>query len=44
VERRGREPVVILRGDNPRMEPLLVDGSLDFAIQGIVVQLVCRDL
>ena len=44
VEWQGGEPVVILRGDNPRATPLLIDGSRDFSIQGIVVRLVCREL
>jgi len=44
VEKRGRERVVILRGDNPRVPPVLVDRSQDFSIQGIVIRLVCRDL
>ncbi len=38
------EPVIILRGDNPRTPPLLIDQSREFAIQGIVIRLVCRDL
>ncbi|MCH9033345.1 MAG: helix-turn-helix domain-containing protein [Planctomycetes bacterium] len=44
VESRGGEPMIILRGDNPRIVPLLVAGEGEFSIQGIVVQLVCRDL
>ncbi len=44
VESRGGEPIIILRGDNPRIVPLLIDGEGEFSIQGIVVQLVCRDL
>jgi SOS-response transcriptional repressor LexA len=44
VEWRGGERIVILRGDNPRVAPLLIDGSRDFSIQGIVVRLVCREL
>ena len=44
VESRGGEPIIILRGDNPRIVPLLVAGEGEFSIQGIVVQLVCRDL
>lgn len=44
VERRGRKRTVILRGDNPRVAPTLVDESADFSIQGIVIRLVCRDL
>ncbi len=44
VEKRGRERLVILRGDNPRVPPVLIDRSHDFSIQGIVVCLVCREL
>lgn len=44
VETRGGEPMIILRGDNPRIVPLLIAGEGEFSIQGIVVQLVCRDL
>ncbi len=44
VESRGGEPMIILRGDNPRIVPLLIAGEGEFSIQGIVVQLVCRDL
>jgi SOS-response transcriptional repressor LexA len=44
VERRGRERVVILRGDNPRVPPLLIDRSRELSIQGVVIRLVCRDL
>ena len=44
VEWRDGERMVILRGDNPRTSPLLIDASHDFCIQGIVVQIVCRDL
>ena len=44
VEWREGERLVILRGDNPRVDPLLLDNSREFCIQGIVVRLVCRDL
>lgn len=44
VERRGKERIVILRGDNPRVPPVLIDRSRDFSIQGIVIRLVCREL
>ena len=37
-------PDVPLRGDNPRVPPMLVDASREFSIQGVVVRLVCRDL
>jgi hypothetical protein len=35
---------VILRGDNPQTPPLVVDESVDFSIQGVVICLVSRDL
>ncbi|MFQ5590031.1 MAG: LexA family protein [Phycisphaerae bacterium] len=44
VESRDGNQLVILRGDNPSVKPLLVDESKDFSIQGIVLRLVCREL
>ena len=44
VEWRDAERILILRGDNPRVSPLLIESTRDFLIQGIVMQLVCRDL
>lgn len=44
VERRNGQRLVILRGDNPQVDPILIDSSRDFSIQGIVVRLVCREL
>lgn len=44
VEWRDRDRFVVLRGDNPRIAPLLIDASREFSIQGIVLRLVCRDL
>ena len=44
VEWRGGERVVILRGDNPQVAPILVDSTRDFSIQGIVLRLVSREL
>jgi SOS-response transcriptional repressor LexA len=44
VESRNGERVIILRGDNPRTAPLLIDDTREFAIQGVVLRLVCRDL
>jgi SOS-response transcriptional repressor LexA len=44
VEWRQGDRMVILRGDNPQVAPLLVDASREFSIQGIVVGLVCREL
>ncbi len=44
VESRNGERIIILRGDNPSVAPLLVDKSRDFSIQGIVIRVVCREL
>ena len=44
VEWRDGKRIIILRGDNPRTAPLLVDHTRDFSVQGIVIRLVCRDL
>ena len=44
VERREGDRIVILRGDNPAIAPILVDHTHSFSIQGIVVKLVSRDL
>jgi len=44
VEWRDGNRLIILRGDNPRSDPILVDATRDFAIQGVVVRLVCREL
>lgn len=44
VEAREGEPLIILRGDNPRMPPIVVDPDCDFSIQGIVIRLVSREL
>ena len=38
------ERMIVLRGDNPRGSPMLIDSSRDFSIQGIVRQIVCREL
>lgn len=44
VESRGDERIIILRGDNPRLPPMLIDATRDFTIQGIVRSLVSREL
>ncbi len=44
VERHDGRRLVVLRGDNPRIAPQLVDGSQGFSIQGIVLRIVCREL
>ncbi len=40
--RRGK--LIILRGDNPNVKPIVLDNSHDFTIQGVVTCLVSRDL
>ena len=44
VEWRQEDRIIVLRGDNPRGSPMLIDSSRDFSIQGIVRQIVCREL
>lgn len=44
VEQQRQRRIVILRGDNPAVPPLVVDESRDFVIQGIVTNLVARAL
>ena len=44
VEWRREDRIIVLRGDNPRGSPMLIDSSRDFSIQGIVRQIVCREL
>jgi len=44
VELQRSSRIVILRGDNPTVPPMLIDESRDFLIQGIVTHLVSRDL
>jgi SOS-response transcriptional repressor LexA len=44
VEWRNGDRLIVLRGDNPRVTPQLIDGNRDFSIQGVVVSLVCREL
>jgi SOS-response transcriptional repressor LexA len=39
----GRK-IIILRGDNPAILPMIVDRTADFSIQGVVVTLVSREL
>jgi len=36
--------IIILRGDNPTAPPILVDETTDFAIQGVAITLVSREL
>lgn len=44
VETRRGERLILLRGDNPRTPPIMIDSSQDFSIQGIAVCLVSREL
>lgn len=44
VEHRADRKLIILRGDNPAVGPMLVDDDRDFSIQGIVTHLVGRVL
>lgn len=44
VELRNGEKVILLRGDNPLVPPLLIDSTHDFSIQGVVIRLVSREL
>lgn len=44
VERQRDARIIILRGDNPEVPPMVVDETHDFSIQGVVTNLVSRDL
>jgi SOS-response transcriptional repressor LexA len=44
VERGTGSSVIVLRGDNPDVSPLLIDETHDFSIQGVVTHLVSRTL
>ena len=44
VEWRDEQQIIILRGDNPQVDPVLVDHATEFSIQGIVLRLVSREL
>ena len=44
VESHNGDRLIILRGDNPGIPPVVIDSSREFSIQGIVVKLVSRDL
>lgn len=44
VEWRNGDRVVILRGDNPKSPPMLIDAGREFQIQGVVIRIVCREL
>lgn len=44
VEQQDGRKLIILRGDNPSTPPALVDETREFAIQGVAVCLVSREL
>lgn len=44
IESRSGDRLIILRGDNPRIPPVVLDETRDFSIQGIAVCLVSREL
>jgi len=44
VEEQAGGRLVVLRGDNPRVQPMIIDETRDFSIQGIAVCLVSREL
>lgn len=44
VERQRGRRLIILRGDNPRVPPTIIDETTEFSIQGIAVCLVSREL
>lgn len=44
VERRESALLIVLRGDNPEMAPVLVDERRRFSVQGVVTHLVSRSL
>lgn len=41
---QNSERIVILRGDNPAAEPIVLDSTREFSVQGVVTTLVSRDL
>jgi len=44
VEQGRDRRLVILRGDNPQVPPMVVEEGTDFSIQGVVISLVSREL
>jgi len=44
VEEHAGRRLVILRGDNPHVPPVIIDEDSDFSIQGVAVSLVSREL
>ncbi len=44
VEEQATGRLVILRGDNPQVPPMIIDETHEFTIQGVAVCLVSREL
>lgn len=44
VDRSDGRQIVVLRGDNPAIAPMVIDPRADFSVQGVVVRLVSREL
>jgi transcriptional regulator with XRE-family HTH domain len=44
VEEQASGRLVILRGDNPQVPPMIIDDTREFTIQGVAVCLVSREL
>ena len=44
VEQSRGQRLILLRGDNPSVKPIVVDKATDFSIQGVVIKLVSREL
>lgn len=44
VDLQAGRRIIILRGDNPEIPPLIIDETTDFSIQGIAITLVSREL
>ena len=41
---QGGEKIIVLRGDNPVVPPIIIDQGTDFSIQGVALTLVSREL
>jgi transcriptional regulator with XRE-family HTH domain len=44
VEKSSKGRLIILRGDNPAVPPMIIDETHDFSIQGVAITLVSREL
>ena len=44
VEEQATGRLVILRGDNPQVPPMIIDETREFTVQGVAVCLVSREL